>query len=187
MALLWPERLGWPQSIGALALLAADRGSSVSELAGKLGERIRDRTDALPRFGDTIGWPRGWSGDAYWTAASADPMMQIKVATVPEPGDESSLLAVCAKLHARPIDFARPLWQAYFLDGLADGRVGLLLRIHHVLADGVGALGSLTSIFDNAAVPRLPRHPADATVQARRCNEPIDGRDWGVPGPRCAE
>jgi WS/DGAT/MGAT family acyltransferase len=94
-------------------------------------------------------------------------MMQIKIVTLPEPGDEFSLLAVCGELHSRPIDLARPLWQAWFLDGLADGRVALLLRLHHVLADGVGALRSLTSIFDNAADSPVPGRPTDPTAEVK--------------------
>jgi diacylglycerol O-acyltransferase / wax synthase len=167
MALLWPERLGWPQSIGALVFFRANQRSSAGELAGELSERIWDRMDALPRFGDRLSWPQSWSGAAYWTATQADPMMQIKVVTLPEPGDEISLLAICAELHSRPIDLARPLWQAWFLDGLADGRVALLLRIHHVLADGVGALRSLTSIFDNAGGSPAPGRPTDATGEVK--------------------
>lgn len=167
MALLWPERLGWPQSIGALVLLRADRRSQVSDLAGELSERIRDRMDGLPRFGDRLSWPLGWSGAASWTATQADPMMQIKIVTLPKPGDEFSLLSTSARLHSRPIDLARPLWQAWFLDGLADGRVALLLRLHHVLADGVGALRSLTSIFDNAADSPVPGRPTDPTVDVK--------------------
>ncbi|MDF2748461.1 MAG: acyltransferase [Propionibacteriaceae bacterium] len=150
-------------------LLGGDRRSEVSDLAGELGERIRDRMNALPKFGDRLSWPQGWSGAAYWTATQADPMMQINVVTLPEPGDEFSLLAICAELHSRPIDLARPLWQAWFLAGLADGRVALLMRIHHVLADGVGALRSLTSIFDNAA---------DSPVPGRQTGPAAEVKTW---------
>ena len=43
-----------------------------------------------------------------------------------------------AKLRRRQRDRSRPLWEMWFLPGLPGGRVGLYLKVHHVIADGRG-------------------------------------------------
>ena len=45
---------------------------------------------------------------------------------------------------------SRPRWEAWFLPGLAQGRLGLFLRMHHAMADGVAGVAA------NHAAPHLP-------------------------------
>jgi hypothetical protein len=42
------------------------------------------------------------------------------------PAGEAQLLAACEELRQRRLDRSRPLWQMWFLPGLAEGRVGLV-------------------------------------------------------------
>ena len=39
-----------------------------------------------------------------------------------------------------PLDRSRPLWQLAFVPRLADGRFGVIGRVHHAMADGAAAL-----------------------------------------------
>jgi WS/DGAT/MGAT family acyltransferase len=40
----------------------------------------------------------------------------------------------------RLLDRTRPLWELWLITGLAQGRVGLVLKLHHALADGLAAV-----------------------------------------------
>jgi diacylglycerol O-acyltransferase len=42
-----------------------------------------------------------------------------------------------ARIVSRPLDRSRPLWEIYFVEGLADGHVALLSKAHQALVDGV--------------------------------------------------
>ena len=42
-----------------------------------------------------------------------------------------------ARIVSRPLDRHRPLWEIYFVEGLADGRVALLYKTHQALVDGI--------------------------------------------------
>ncbi|MCZ9335640.1 wax ester/triacylglycerol synthase domain-containing protein, partial [Klebsiella pneumoniae] len=57
--------------------------------------------------------------------------------SLPKPGRIRELLELTSKLHASPLDRAKPLWEAYVIDGLEDGRVALYTKVHHALVDGV--------------------------------------------------
>jgi diacylglycerol O-acyltransferase / wax synthase len=83
---------------------------------------------------------------------------------VPDPGDETSLLSLCCKLNQPALNRDHPLWEMWLLTGLTDGRVGLLIRLHHVIVDGIAALELLSSMLDltpDAAAPAVP--PSSAT------------------------
>jgi diacylglycerol O-acyltransferase / wax synthase len=52
------------------------------------------------------------------------------------------------------LDRTRPLWELWFLTGLSGGRVGVLLKLHHSVADGTAAVMLMASLFD--AEPGAP-------------------------------
>ena len=53
------------------------------------------------------------------------------------PGGMRELDAVVSRIAATPLDRRRPLWELWIVDGLADGRVAAVAKIHHAVADGV--------------------------------------------------
>ena len=55
------------------------------------------------------------------------------------------------RLNEPPLDRSRPLWELWVLTGLADGTIGLLIRLHHVVADGVAAVTLIGALFDASA------------------------------------
>ncbi len=65
----------------------------------------------------------------------------------PAPGSMIELCELICELYAHPLDHARPLWQVWVIEGLAGGRVGVLLLIHHALTDGIGILRMLQNFW----------------------------------------
>ncbi len=49
---------------------------------------------------------------------------------VPDPDDPDSLADLVARIHSRPLDRNRPLWELYLITGLSDGRAALLFKMH---------------------------------------------------------
>jgi diacylglycerol O-acyltransferase len=57
-------------------------------------------------------------------------------------------------------DPARPLWHFTMIEGLIGGGAALVMRMHHSLVDGVGAIQLTYSLFDEQASPdRIPEFP----------------------------
>ena len=67
----------------------------------------------------------------------------VQYSALPQPAGMAELWALVSWLHATPLDRDRPLWEMHLIEGLADGRYAVYIKIHHALADGVSAMGML--------------------------------------------
>jgi diacylglycerol O-acyltransferase len=150
LVMLWPDER-WPQEIGCLALLD---GASLIDPDGQfLIERTRaamvERLHLVPRFRQLLYRPRLGLGPPLWVDAPAFELSNhLHVRPLPAPADESHLLRMAEQLVVRRLDRSRPLWEMWFLPGLPKHRVGLLIKIHHVMADGVAGLATISALFD---------------------------------------
>jgi len=110
---------------------------------------VAQRLHLVPRLRQVLYRPGLGLGLPVWVdAAGFDIGEHVRARPVPAPGDEAALLRVCAELNQDRLDRSRPLWQMWLLTGLADHRAGLLVRLHHVVADGIAALAMLAALCD---------------------------------------
>ena len=55
----------------------------------------------------------------YWVDdGDFDPEYHIRHVRLPEPGDWRQLCIMVSRIHARPLDRARPLWEIHVIEGL---------------------------------------------------------------------
>ncbi|MBV8951576.1 MAG: wax ester/triacylglycerol synthase family O-acyltransferase [Actinobacteria bacterium] len=71
---------------------------------------------------------------------------------LPEPGTMRQLLDFAAPIHAAPFDLARPLWEAYLVEGLDEegAQAALVLKMNHAITDGVGGMEMANQFYDSA-------------------------------------
>jgi diacylglycerol O-acyltransferase len=98
---------------------------------------------------------------------------------LPKPGTMRELAALVDQLHAQPLDRDRPLWDAWVVQGLTDGRVVVVMKFAHAMADGVGAVTSmlpqLMTTDRDAEFPAVPeRAPATMPGVAAMARDIID-------------
>jgi diacylglycerol O-acyltransferase / wax synthase len=164
--MLWPDEI-WPQDIGAVAILD---GTALLDPAGRLPVRtvqraIATRLHLVPRFRQVLHHPRRGLGPPLWVDAPRfDLADHVRVVPIDPPGDEARLLLAVERLRRQRLDMSRPLWEMCFLTGLPDHRIGLFVRMHHVIADGIAGVATvgafLDSVADPPAVPAPPWTPA---------------------------
>jgi WS/DGAT/MGAT family acyltransferase len=89
----------------------------------------------------------------------------------PEPGTEKELAELVGDVASRPLDRTRPLWEMYIVEGLQNGYVASIAKMHHATIDGVSGANLMVHLFDlepnptvaPEAVPWEPdRMPSDA-------------------------
>jgi diacylglycerol O-acyltransferase len=66
----------------------------------------------------------------------------------PAPGSDQVLASLVAQIASQPLDRTRPLWELRVIEGLAEGRVALVFKMHHAIADGVSAIQLLLQLLD---------------------------------------
>ena len=81
----------------------------------------------------------------------------LRQATVHAPGDEFELGRLVGEIMGRQLDRRRPLWELWRIDGAADGRVTVVLKIHHACIDGMHGAEFAQVIFDLAANAPMER------------------------------
>jgi diacylglycerol O-acyltransferase / wax synthase len=162
LSMVWPEDFGWPQDIGALAILD---GSHLVDANGRLPiERIRDqierRLHLFPRFRQLLYMPRKGLGWPLWVdAPSFDLAEHVGVVPLDPQADERQLLAACEELFQRRLDRSRPLWRLWFLPGLPQRRIGLFMKLHHAIADGIAGVAAFGALLDVSAGAPTPTAP----------------------------
>src|SRR5260221_5486250 len=72
----------------------------------------------------------------------------IRELALPRPGSYAQLTEQISRLHARPLDRARPLWEIYLITGLAKKKIAVYTKIHHSAIDGVSGAELLTVLLD---------------------------------------
>jgi diacylglycerol O-acyltransferase len=65
-----------------------------------------------------------------------DLSFHIRALNLAPPGYVDQLAEQVARIHGRPMDRSRPLWEVYVIDGLESGRWALMTKYHHATIDG---------------------------------------------------
>ncbi|MDG3016464.1 wax ester/triacylglycerol synthase family O-acyltransferase [Speluncibacter jeojiensis] len=112
----------------AMALFAA--AVERDRVAPVFGKRARRSVTTLGQWG----WDHGVQADLDY---------HVHRSAVPSPGGTDELMGLVSWLHSSPLDLGRPPWELHLIEGLAGGRWAVYFKIHHALADGVGAMGLL--------------------------------------------
>ena len=85
----------------------------------------------------------------YWVDdPDFDIEYHIREIALPRPGSDAQLTEQVARLHARPLDRSRPLWEIYLITGLAKRRAAVYTKIHHSAIDGASGAELLTVLLD---------------------------------------
>jgi diacylglycerol O-acyltransferase len=111
--------------------------------------RYRQRLTHIPFINDAV-----WIDDDRFDLAQ-----HVRHASLPRPGNEGQLQQRVAEILERPLNRARPLWEIWIIEGLADDRFALLTKVHHCMVDGVGGVEVLAVLFG----PQQPEHPVAGT------------------------
>ena len=163
-AFLWMETRNQPMHVAGLNIYTPPRGAG-PHFVGKLLADWGRHLSALPPFNQR---PVLRMGLWYWEEDKEFELdYHLRHLALPHPGRIRELLAMISRLHGNLLDRNRPLWEAYVIEGLPQGRFAIYTKIHHALVDGVtGARIMAESLARTAEEDKPPvwaqaysRHP----------------------------
>ncbi|CAA9470306.1 MAG: hypothetical protein AVDCRST_MAG67-149 [uncultured Solirubrobacteraceae bacterium] len=154
-----PMHVGWSAVFGAPVDRARPSAEAMRELAAG---RLHEVPWCRWRLADA---PLGLSEPRWIDDANFDLSAHIVQLTSPEdPVSDETFEVLRSTVLSTPLDRARPLWQVFLVPRLADGRVGMVGKIHHALVDGLAALQIVRLFVDSepdvASQPPIRWRPA---------------------------
>lgn len=112
----------------------------------------------------------------YWIEnGDLDIEYHVRHIALPQPGDWRQLMIQVARLHSRPLDRTRPLWEVYVIEGLdripglPPGSFALFIKLHHASVDGQTAGKVLGALHSSSPVPEA-RDVSNVVMRDREPN-----------------
>lgn len=159
---LYLERPGQPLSIASVSIFEGAMPLKTCR------DFVESKLFLVPRYRQHVVFPAFNIGLPSW---QFDPNFDIRNhihQVTLRHGTERDLKALASKIVSTHLDRQRPLWDLTLVRGLEGNRTGLIVRIHHCLADGIAGLAIVNVLMDPSPLtpplarkqPALPAPPA---------------------------
>ena len=129
----------------------------------RIRQLIKDRIPLAPVFQRRLVEVPMRLGHPVWVD---DPEFDIdnhlRRAALPSPGGMRELGDFAADVISRQLHRDRPLWEMWIVEGLEDGKIALVVKMHHSTIDGVSGAELLGVLFD------LEPNPPETHAQRAR-------------------
>lgn len=125
-----------------------------SEVPGRFGidvisRAIEERLHLIPPFRRRVLAPPAGIDHPLWIEDPGfDLGDHVRAAPLRRPVTWADLEAFTGQVASLPLDRNRPLWEMWVVEGMADGAVALVTKLHHAIMDGAAGGELMTSLFD---------------------------------------
>jgi diacylglycerol O-acyltransferase / wax synthase len=110
---------------------------------------VASRLHLVPRLRQVVHHvPFGLGRPVWIDDENFDLANHVRVVRIDPPGNEAQLYRLACEQSMLLLDRGHPLWELVFVEGLADGSIGLIEKVHHALVDGVAAVGVTAVLAD---------------------------------------
>jgi len=140
-----------------------DRFAESLERATRLESNFRRRLVPGPNPFVPARWVDDPAFDLSW---------HLRRVAVPSPGTLDEVVEFARVAGTTAFDPVRPRWEFTLMEGMADGRAALVMKVHHALTDGIGGIQIAGHVVDldregttRLPVPPPPPGPSDEPVE----------------------
>ena len=128
----------------------------------RLKATLKQRLLRFERFRQRVVEPALSLGGPRWeTDPNFDISAHVHHLALPAPGDQAALQNLVSDIMSTPLDFSKPLWHYYLIEGYGRG-CAVLARLHHCIADGIALGQVLLEMTDPCPEPPAPAQPSTA-------------------------
>jgi WS/DGAT/MGAT family acyltransferase len=133
-----------PMHVGSVAVFDGpppSYGDVVRLLLSKLPlvPRYRQRVRPVPM---QLGRPL-WVDDEHFQI-----LYHVRHTAVPGPGSDEQLRNLAGRVLGQRLDMAKPLWELWLVEGLAENRWAIISKVHHCMVDGIAGTDLMQLMFD---------------------------------------
>jgi diacylglycerol O-acyltransferase len=151
LSFLLLERPNGPYHMAAMTIFQKPKGQQ-SSFGPRLFEAYRNSKAVKP-----FNYKLKWLGKdvAAWETVEPDMRNHIRHIDLPAPGSMQQFYETVSYLNTGLLDRGHPLWECYIIDGIENGRLAVMIKVHHALIDGEGGLRAMRNFLSDS--PRNKR------------------------------
>jgi diacylglycerol O-acyltransferase len=137
------ENMGMPQHIGVMNIYDQSTAPEGLVRFKQILQLVESRAHLSPIFNRRLRKVPLSLDQPYWEdVENVDIEAHIHHIALPKPGDWRQLCILASRIHARPLDMSKPLWEMYVIEGLDSvrnlpkGCFAVMTKVHHAAMDG---------------------------------------------------
>ncbi|MCA1833335.1 MAG: wax ester/triacylglycerol synthase family O-acyltransferase [Actinomycetota bacterium] len=112
-----------------------------------------------------------WVEDAHF-----DLDYHVRRIGCPAPGSEDQLAELAGDVASRPLDRTKPLWEMWVVEGLENGYIAIVAKMHHATIDGVSGANMLVHLLDLEPNPAPRPEPDEWTPERKPSDVELVGK-----------
>ncbi|MCW4354235.1 wax ester/triacylglycerol synthase family O-acyltransferase [Hoyosella sp. YIM 151337] len=171
--------------VGGLVEIEVTDGTS-GDMSRRIRDELEEMTSAQAPWNLKLATPKFLKNPAHrWIEdPEFDAMYHVRRSALPSPGGERELGVLVSRLHSRPLDFRRPPWECYIIEGHESGNLMMYAKVHHSLVDGYTAVKMFMRSFSDSPdapdeplffqIPPAERRPKRKKRAEREADSPAD-------------
>ena len=130
--------------VGGVAVFEGPTPSWAEMLAG-----VESRLHLVPRFRQKLlTIPYGLGRPVWVERPHFNLSHHLRQTSLEQPGDEAALKELVAQIMSQQLDRAKPLWEMWLVEGVADDRFAVISKTHHCVVDGVSGTDIMSVLMD---------------------------------------
>ncbi len=164
-AFLYLETPSQHMHVTATMILEPGPGTDQERTADEVTETFLRRLSEQDAFRKRIiEAPLGIAHPAWVDVARLHPQEHVRSRMLPGPGTHRPAREIVGEIAGVGLDRSRPLWELWTITGIEGGRIGVVLKVHHAMLDGVAGLGVLGQLFTTEPETG-PAHPTSTITE----------------------
>ena len=137
MGFLYTETVTSPKHVAGLQIFSTPENYT-GNFSRDLFDNLMSQQDVKKPFNQKL--KKQLTGQYFWQQDdNIDLSYHVRFAMLPQPGNENQLLSFVEHQHETLLDRNRPLWEMILIDGLADNKFAIYVKVHHAFTDGAKA------------------------------------------------
>ena len=120
---------------------------------------IGSRLQYVPRYRQRLAWVPVERHPVWVDDEHFDLEYHVRHSSLPRPGTETQLRQLTGRMLSQQLDRSKPLWEMTIIEGLGDGRMAMISKIHHCMIDGMASAGLLGVILNVTPTSEIEEAP----------------------------
>ena len=148
----------------------------------KLRRHVVGRLDLMPALRRRlVEVPLGIDHPVWADDPAFDLDNHLRHHTLEAPGTREQLARFVGEFGEVQLDRSRPLWEMVMVEGLEDGTIAIVTKMHHCIVDGVSGVDIMAQLLDLSAAPRARSRKRPSAWEPERIPgspEVVAGATW---------